>query len=151
MIGARKKRRIRLIVIGGVLFAASAALAGYFFNSAIVFFVAPTELAAKAEAGEATPDRRLRLGGLVVDGSLARGEGASIAFKVTDNETTLPVHYSGALPDLFREGQGVVAEGYWRNGVFEAETILAKHDENYMPKEVADSLKQMGEWKPDKK
>lgn len=147
MIGARKKRRIRLIVIGGVMFAASAALAGYFFNSAIVFFVDPTELVAKSEAGEMAPDRRLRLGGLVEDGTLAHGEGATIAFNVTDNQTTLPVRYTGALPDLFREGQGVVAEGYWRGGVFEAETILAKHDENYMPAEVAESIKDMGQWK----
>lgn len=149
MIGARKKKRIRLLVAGGAMLTAAAVLAGFAFNDAIVFFVAPTELSAKIESGEAGGDQRLRLGGLVETGTLARGEGQLVMFQVTDNQTSLPVRYSGVLPDLFREGQGVVAEGYWRDGGFEAETILAKHDENYMPREVANSIKDMGQWKPD--
>lgn len=148
MASLKKKQRIRLLAGGGVALAAAAVIAGFAFNEAIVFFVAPTELIAKAEAGEAGPERRLRLGGMVAMGSVTQ-EGAAVAFEVTDNETTVPVVYNGVLPDLFREGQGVVAEGYWRDGSFDAKTILAKHDEEYMPREIADSLKEQGQWKPE--
>ena len=150
MASLKKKRRIRMLAFGGVALAASAAIAGFAFNDSIVFFFPPTELIAKAETGEAGPDRRVRLGGMVAEGSVAKVDGgASVSFDVTDGETTLPVIFAGVLPDLFREGQGVVAEGYYRNAVFEAETILAKHDENYMPREIADALKESGDWKPE--
>jgi cytochrome c-type biogenesis protein CcmE len=108
-----------------------------------VFFFSPSEVLEKAIG----PDQRLRIGGLVAVGSLVRGEGATITFDVTDNAETIPATFTGVLPDLFREGQGVIAEGYLRDGVFEADEILAKHDENYMPKEVADALKEKGLYK----
>lgn len=149
MAGLRKKQRIQLIIFGAVALTLSAVLVGLAFKDSIVFFVAPTELVAKADAGEAPPSQRLRLGGLVEDGSIVRGSDEAIRFNVTDNETTIPVTFVGVLPDLFREGQGVVAEGYWREGRFEAETILAKHDENYMPREVADAIRDSGQWKPE--
>jgi cytochrome c-type biogenesis protein CcmE len=92
--------------------------------------------------------KRIRLGGLVAQGSLVRGAGTSVEFSITDTVKTIPVSYTGILPDLFREGQGVVAEGKLDfSGRFLADTVLAKHDETYMPKEVADSLKKQGHWK----
>jgi cytochrome c-type biogenesis protein CcmE len=94
------------------------------------------------------PGTRFRLGGLVEKGSLVRGQGTRITFTITDTDKKMPVTYEGVLPDLFREGQGVVAEGkLTAGGIFEADTVLAKHDENYMPKEVADALKKKGVWK----
>src|SRR3979409_2576211 len=94
--------------------------------------------------------KRFRLGGLVQSGSLVRGENLTVSFRVADGSATLPVSYKGILPDRFREGQGVVAEGALdSSGVFRADTVLAKHDENYMPKEVADALKKEGHWKDD--
>jgi cytochrome c-type biogenesis protein CcmE len=94
------------------------------------------------------PGKRFRLGGLVQPGSLVHGENLAITFQVADGSATLPVSYRGILPDLFREGQGVVAEGALdSSGVFRADTVLAKHDENYMPKDVADALKKQGHWK----
>ena len=101
------------------------------------------ELAEKAQAG-----RRVRLGGLVVEGTLRRDADGASRFAVTDGAVQVEVRYDGVLPDLFREGQGVVAEGAWTPGqAFEAERVLAKHDETYMPREVAEALKQRGEWK----
>jgi len=94
--------------------------------------------------------KRFRLGGLVEKGSLVRGDNLAVSFKVSDGDATLPVTYKGILPDLFREGQGVVAEGALdSSGVFKADTVLAKHDETYMPKDVADALKKQGHWKDD--
>lgn len=148
LVGARKKQRVRLIALGAIALTAATVLAGVAFNDAIVFFHPPGELVAKAEAGEIAPDRRIRLGGLVAAGSVADGEGGAVLFQVTDNVATVPVSFDGVLPSLFREGQGVVAEGYYREGRFEAAEVLAKHDENYMPKEVADALKESGQWKP---
>ncbi len=139
----RKKRRIMLLAIGGLFLALSAILVGVAMRDTIVFFFSPTEVLAK----EIGPDQRLRVGGLVAEGSLVRGEGATIRFDVTDGAETIPATFTGVLPDLFREGQGVIAEGYLRGGIFEAEEILAKHDENYMPKEVADALKESGHFK----
>jgi len=139
----RKKRRIMLLAIGGAFLAASALLVGVAMRDTIVFFFSPTEVLAKQIA----PNQRLRIGGLVAEGSLVRGEGATITFDVTDGAETIPATFTGVLPDLFREGQGVIAEGYLRGGVFEAEDILAKHDENYMPKEVADALKASGQFR----
>jgi cytochrome c-type biogenesis protein CcmE len=142
----RKKRRIMLLAIGGVFLASAAVLVGVAMRDTIVFFFSPSEIAEKAVG----PDQRLRVGGLVAEGSLVRGEGATITFDITDNAETISATFTGVLPDLFREGQGVIAEGYLRGGVFEAEEILAKHDENYMPKEVADALKEKGLYKGEK-
>jgi cytochrome c-type biogenesis protein CcmE len=113
-------------------------------SGTIAYFASPTDIAEKA----IQPGQRLRLGGLVQQGSVTRDGPARIEFRVTDNKTSVPVSYSGIVPDLFREGQGIVAEGALDTaGVFRADTVLAKHDENYMPKEVADALKAQGRWK----
>jgi cytochrome c-type biogenesis protein CcmE len=142
-------RRVRrLTMIGGSLavLAIAAALVLNAMRDSIVFFSTPAVVAEKhIPAG-----RRFRLGGLVEPGSLVRGDNLAVTFKVGDGNATLPVAYKGILPDLFREGQGVVAEGALdAAGVFRADTVLAKHDETYMPKEVADALKKQGHWKDD--
>src|SRR6202165_3149171 len=142
----RKQRR--LTIIGGALavLALAAALGLNAMRDSIVFFSTPSMVAEKhIPAG-----RRFRLGGLVQPGSLIRGDNLAVTFQVGDGSAMLPVSYKGLLPDLFREGQGVVAEGALdAAGVFEADTVLAKHDETYMPKEVADALKKQGHWKDD--
>ncbi len=138
----RKTRRIQMMVFGAVLLGASALLVSFAFRDAIVFFFSPTELMAEPRH----PDQLLRVGGLVVTGTLVRGESETATFDVTDGNGTVPVSYTGVLPDLFAEGQGVVAEGYLRDGVFTATEVLAKHDENYIPKEVVDALKEQGHW-----
>jgi len=143
----RKTRRIQMLVLGGVLLAASALLVSFAFRDAIVFFFSPTELMAE----QRRPDQLLRVGGLVVAGSLRRGEGETSTFEVTDGNGVVPVSFKGVLPDLFAEGQGVVAEGYLRDGAFHATEVLAKHDENYMPKEVVDALKAQGHWEEGQK
>mgnify|MGYP005658506683 CR=1 FL=1 len=112
------------------------------FEDSIVFFYSPTELAEKSIAD----GRHVRIGGLVEEGSVKKGGGAITLFRVTDLTTPIAVSYTGLLPDLFREGQGVVAEGVLKDGVFMATDVLAKHDENYMPPEVADALKKSGQW-----
>ena len=140
----RKQRR--LTIIGGSLavLAVAAALVLNAMRDSIVFFSTPAMVAEK----HIQPGKRFRLGGLVQPGSLVRGENLAITFQVTDANATLPVSYKGILPDLFREGQGVVAEGALdASGVFRADTVLAKHDENYMPRDVADALKKQGYWK----
>ena len=137
-----KHRRLTFVLIGLGLLGVAAALVLSAFDEAIVFFRSPTELVEKPEIG----DRRLRVGGLVEEGSVERGGGADVRFRITDLENAVPVLYTGILPDLFREGQGVVAEGRMEDGVFVADGILAKHDENYMPPEVADALKKSGQW-----
>ena len=131
-----------MLVFGAVLLGASAMLVSFAFRDSIVFFFSPTELLAE----QRRPDQLLRVGGLVVTGSLVRGEGEAATFDITDGNGVVAVSYNGVLPDLFDEGQGVVAEGYLRNGAFEATEVLAKHDENYIPKEVADALKEQGLW-----
>lgn len=146
MASARKTRMIQMLALGGVLLIGSAVLVGTAFRDTIVFFFSPTEMIAQPRS----PEQLLRLGGLVQDGSLVRGQGETISFTVTDGSNALPVSYTGVLPDLFREGQGVVAEGYLRDGHFTAVEVLAKHDENYIPKEVADALKAQGHWEGDK-
>ena len=114
--------------------------------NSIVFFNSPSDVVEK----HVEPGTRIRLGGLVKDGSLVHGNNLNVRFEVTDGKTEIPVAYTGVLPDLFREGQGVVAEGVLDGGgTFNADTILAKHDETYMPKEVADALKKSGHWKDD--
>ena len=106
------------------------------FQSNLVFFYSPSQIVAK----EAPVDRTFRLGGLVLEGSVQR-EGVAVRFQVTDTATTVPVQFSGILPDLFKEGKGVVAQGKLENGVFQAKEVLAKHDENYLPPEAAEALK----------
>ena len=138
----RKTRRIQMLAMGAVLLTASALLVTFAFRDTIVFFFSPTELLAE----ERRPDQLLRVGGLVVNGSLVRGESETARFEVTDGNGVVAVSYTGVLPDLFAEGQGVVAEGYLRGGRFEATEVLAKHDENYIPREVVDALKEQGHW-----
>ena len=139
-----KRRRLYFVVAGMVLLGIAAALVLYAMNDSLVFFYSPSELAAK----QVLPGRTLRIGGLVETGSVARdADGATVHFRVTDTAKTVAVVYKGILPDLFREGQGVVAEGMMsQDGVFVAAEVLAKHDEKYMPKEVVDALKKSGRW-----
>ncbi len=138
-----KQRRLTFVAVGLVLLGIATALILNATRDSLVFFRTPSELT----GGEADEQRRLRLGGLVEDGSVQRSDGSEVSFRVTDFEAVVPVVYNGILPDLFREGQGVVAEGYMRGGIFVADQVLAKHDENYMPPEVADALKESGQWK----
>jgi cytochrome c-type biogenesis protein CcmE len=139
----RRGRRLVLIGAALVVLGAAAALALSALRESIVFFVTPSELAAKP----VEPGKRLRIGGLVKEGSVQRA-GLEARFVVTDGARDLGVVYRGVLPDLFREKQGVVAEGVLdANGVFRADTVLAKHDETYMPREVADALKKQGTWR----
>lgn len=143
----RKKQRIMLLVFGGVALAVSTILVSLAMRDSIVFFFGPTELMAKEAAGEIAPERRLRIGGMVVEDSVIRGEGETMTFRVTDMENEVSVSFKGVPPDLFAEGQGVVAEGYYSGGAFRAETVLAKHDEKYIPREVEDAIKKAGRWK----
>jgi cytochrome c-type biogenesis protein CcmE len=139
-----KARRLWLVLISLGVLGGAVALILMALEENIVFFYSPTELAEK----DIDRGRRLRIGGLVEDGSVVRG-GADgwVEFRVTDLVESVPVRYKGLLPDLFREGQGVVAEGVLRaDGTFEASTVLAKHDEAYMPPEVAEALKKSGQW-----
>lgn len=140
---SRKKRRIVMLAIGAGFLTGAAVMVGVAMRDTIVFFFSPSEVMAR----EIAPDQRLRVGGLVAEGSVVRGEGETIRFDITDGAETIGVAFSGVLPDLFREGQGVIAEGYLRGGAFEAVEILAKHDENYMPREVADALKEQGHFR----
>ncbi|QPC45172.1 cytochrome c maturation protein CcmE [Kaustia mangrovi] len=139
---SRKQKRGTVIGAGVALLGVAVGLVLYALSDTIVFFYTPSEVAEK----EIAPGQRFRLGGLVEAGSLERLGGERVRFAVTDTDKTLTVVYSGILPDLFREGQGVVAEGALDGGVFTADTVLAKHDENYMPREVADALKEKGVW-----
>lgn len=134
-----------VVVLSLAMLAIAAGLILSAFRDSIAFFYTPSELAAKP----VPPGRLLRIGGLVEDGSVMR-DGDTIRFRVTDLQSALPVTYRGILPDLFREGQGVVAEGaLGADGVFQARQVLAKHDETYMPPEVAEALKKSGEWRPE--
>ncbi len=139
----RKQKRLAMIgTIGSVLIAA-VLLVMFALRDEIVFFYSPTDILVDNKAG---PGERFRLGGLVKDGSIVKN-GETISFVITDTEKELPVTYVGILPDLFREGQGVIAEGVMgATSYFAADTVLAKHDENYMPREVADTLKEKGVW-----
>ena len=140
----RKNKRLSFVILTLLALAAAAGLVLAAFEDNIVFFHSPTEIVKK----NIRPEQRLRVGGLVEKGTVKRtGQNAITSFRVTDLTTSLTVNFKGILPDLFREGQGVVAEGHYRNGVFEAKEVLAKHDETYMPKEVADALKKSGKWK----
>jgi cytochrome c-type biogenesis protein CcmE len=138
--GLRKRRRIQLVIIAAVMLAISTALIGYAMRDGIEFFRSPSQVALDPpREGE-----RFRLGGLVEEGSVIRGDGEVVRFVVTDGGATTPVVFAGILPDLFREGQGVVTTGTLEDGVFVASEVLARHDESYMPKEVADALKEQG-------
>ena len=139
----RKHRRLTFVFLGLLLIATALALVLTAFEDNIVFFHTPTDVAEKA----LPPDRRLRIGGLVEEGSVEHGQDSTVRFRVTDLMSAVPVQYKGLLPDLFTENQGVVAEGHFRNGTLQADEILAKHDENYMPPEVAEALKASGKWK----
>jgi len=140
----RKQRRLTLIGSGLAVLALAAVLVLTALKGSIVFFNSPTDVIEKRVAA----GTRIRLGGLVKPGSLVRGEELNVRFEVTDGKSAIPVAYKGILPDLFREGQGVITEGALDPaGVFAAQTVLAKHDETYMPKEVADALKKQGHWK----
>ena len=142
----RKQRRLVLIGAGLGVLGLAAGLVLFALKDSIVFFNSPTDVAERHVA----PGSRIRLGGLVKPGTLARGDNLSVRFEVTDGNRTIPVTFTGILPDLFREGQGVVTEGALDStGVFKADSVLAKHDETYMPKEVADALKKQGHWKTD--
>jgi cytochrome c-type biogenesis protein CcmE len=143
-VGLKKRRRIQMVLIGAVLLAAATAVVGYAMRDGIEFFRSPSQVAAQPpRAGE-----RFRLGGLVAEGSVVR-DGGEIRFAVTDGGASLPVVFAGIPPDLFREGQGVIATGRFEGGTFVASEILAKHDERYMPKEVADALKAQGMFHPE--
>ncbi len=140
----RKRRRLVALGVGLTLLAAGAALVLNALRDTLVFFYSPTELTAAAP-----PNRPVRIGGLVEEGSLARDAGqATVRFRVTDLTTAMPVEFTGVLPDLFAEGQGVVVQGMLgAGGVFVASEVLAKHDETYMPAEVAEALKKSGRWR----
>ncbi len=145
----RKRRRLAVLVVCGLGLGSAAALTISAMGDSMTFFLAPSDVAAK----HPPPGRDFRLGGLVEAGSLFRSEHdgePSARFAVTDGKGTVEVNYVGILPDLFREGQGIVALGSLApDGTFRAQEVLAKHDENYMPKEVADALKKSGRWRPD--
>jgi cytochrome c-type biogenesis protein CcmE len=140
----RKQQRLALVLLALLLIGGATGLVLAALRDKVAFFVSPSDVAAQ----RFDPGKRFRLGGLVVDGSIRRDADGTVYFAVTDTAQQVEVVYKGLLPDLFRDGQGVVAQGSLRaDGTFEAAEVLAKHDENYMPKEVADALKQAGYWK----
>ena len=144
----RKQRRLTLIGTAGAVLAVALGLVLYAMNDSIVSFHAPSDVQAKG----VQPGTRFRLGGLVKEGSVQRGDDQVVAFEVADATGSIPVRYQGLLPDLFREGQGVVTEGVLEpSGTFKADTVLAKHDETYMPREVADALRRQGHWQGEEK
>ena len=136
----KKRRRIQVISMAGVSLALVLMLLWFLPDDSFQFFRSPSEV---AEAPP-PPNERFRIGGLVEEGSIVRGQGEQVSFSVTDGGAVVPVVYTGILPDLFEEGQGMVAQGNYINGRFEAVEILAKHDETYMPSEVIDALKEQG-------
>lgn len=139
----RKQKRLAVIAGGMSFIIAAVLLVMFAFSQSVAYFFMPGDL----KTAQISPGTRIRLGGLVEEGSVKRGSGSTVTFAVTDGQNTVPVSYTGLLPDLFREGQGVVTEGAFDTShAFVADTVLAKHDENYMPKEVADRLKKDGVW-----
>lgn len=143
----RKQKRLSVIVAGLAFLAAATGLTFYALGQKASYFYMPGDLA----AATVQPGQRIRLGGLVEKGTIVRGEGTTVAFSVTDKQKSVKVTYTGILPDLFREEQGVITEGsFGPDGVFVADSVLAKHDERYMPKEVADGLKAKGVWQESK-
>ena len=144
-----RARGKRLVIIGvaGVLLVAATALALTALRDAVVFFVGPGEA---VERGVVASGERVRLGGLVEAGSVQRSDDGELFFAVTDGVVSLPVRYTGHVPDLFREGEGVIAEGrFGADAVFAADRVLARHDENYIPSEVKKTLEDTGHWRPD--
>ncbi|WP_315919472.1 cytochrome c maturation protein CcmE [Mesorhizobium sp. SP-1A] len=143
----RKQKRLSVILGGLVFLGAATGLTFYALGQKASYFYMPADLAKASVA----PGQRIRLGGLVEKGTIVRGQGTTVAFDVTDGEKSVKVTYTGILPDLFREEQGVITEGSFdQGGTFVADSVLAKHDERYMPKEVADSLKAKGVWEDGK-
>ena len=140
MRGLKKQRRIQIIGLAFVALTGSTALIGYAMQDGINFFRSPSQVMANPPS----PTEVFRIGGLVETGSLVRGAGETITFSVTDLGQSVPVSYTGILPDLFAEGQGMVGQGRYINGTFEAVEILAKHDESYMPSEAIEALKAQG-------
>ena len=138
-----KKRRLWYLSLLALFLSGSALIVLTTLNDHLLYFMMPTDALSKK------PIKPFRLGGLVKEGSLEKSDNLEIKFEMTDGSMTIPVRYHGLMPDLFREGQGVVAEGTLsKDGIFQATYILAKHDENYMPRDVADALKANGRWKP---
>ena len=139
----RKQKRLSVIVAGLGFLSIAAALTFYALGQKASYFYMPGDLA----AANVAPGQRIRLGGLVEKGTIVRGQGTTVSFAVTDTHDAVKVTYTGILPDLFREEQGVITEGsFGSDDVFVADSVLAKHDERYMPKEVADGLKAKGVW-----
>jgi cytochrome c-type biogenesis protein CcmE len=136
----KKKRRIQVLAVAALALVVATGTIGYSMRNGINFFRAPSQLATEPPK----PGEVFRLGGLVEKGTLKRGQGEVITFSVTDGGATVPVKFAGVLPDLFKEGQGMIGTGQMEGGTFVASEILAKHDENYMPKEVIDALKEQG-------
>ena len=139
----KKQRRIQVIAVAALALALATGLIGYAMRDGINFFRAPSQIIAEPPG----PSEVFRIGGLVEEGTLVRDEGETVRFSVTDGGASVPVVFSGLLPDLFAENQGMVGTGRYVNGVFEATEILAKHDEDYMPAEVVDALKAQGVYK----
>jgi cytochrome c-type biogenesis protein CcmE len=141
----KKRRRIQVLLSAAVALLIATALIGYAMRDGINLYRSPSQVAETAPA----PDEYFQLGGLVKDGSIVNGVGVGFAFVITDGAVEVPVEYMGRdpRPDLFKEGQGTIAKGYYRNGRFEAQDLLAKHDETYMPREVVDTLKETGVYK----
>lgn len=139
----KKQRRIQVIIVAFVALALASGLIGYGFRDGIAFFRSPSEILAAPPA----ETELFRIGGMVEEGTIVRGEGTQVSFSVTDGGASVPVVFDGILPDLFDEGQGMVGQGHYVNGTFQAVEILAKHDEDYMPAELVDSLKEQGVYK----
>ncbi|RGP37977.1 cytochrome c maturation protein CcmE [Pseudotabrizicola alkalilacus] len=140
MKGLKKQRRVQIIVLAFAALALSTGLIGYAMKDGINFFRSPTQVVTDPPR----PGEVFRIGGLVEEGSIIRGQSETVSFRVTDTNETIPVRYTGILPDLFTEGQGMVGTGSMQDDVFIATEILAKHDETYMPAEVIDALKEQG-------
>jgi cytochrome c-type biogenesis protein CcmE len=138
--GLKKQRRVQIIALAAVALIGATGLVGYAMRDGINFFRSPSQVMSEPPREGET----FRIGGLVVEGSIVRGQGTEVAFTVTDTNATVPVRYTGILPDLFAEGQGMVALGRMEGDTFVATEVLAKHDETYMPKEVVDALKEQG-------
>lgn len=143
MKGLKKQRRVQIILVTFVAVFSAVAMIGYAMKDGINYFRSPTQVVETPPGANEV----FRIGGLVEEGSLVRGQGETVTFRVTDTNQTVPVSFTGILPDLFGEGQGMVGTGSLENGVFVATEILAKHDETYMPKEVIDALKEQGVYK----
>lgn len=136
----KKTRRIQIIILAFVSLTVATGLIGYAMRDGINFFKTPSQVIAEPPA----PNEVFRIGGLVEEGTLVRSQGETVTFNVTDGGASVPVAFTGVLPDLFGEGQGMVGTGTYINNTFQATEILAKHDEDYMPKEVIDALKEQG-------